>query len=156
MCLCVRVHVCAAREVKLLKELCHHPNIVRLQDVFLSWEEQSMHLVYEYGKRRAVHLVLGASRKGCAGVGRTDTHTNFHGFAHTPYRRARFHPVLFMTDPRHGSRVTVLCPWRARDSGHGPQQADQGQVREHFGRPRAGLDVPAAGRHKVSARELGT
>jgi serine/threonine protein kinase len=38
-----------AREVKLLKELCHHPNIVKLKDVFLSWEEQSMHIVYEYG-----------------------------------------------------------------------------------------------------------
>jgi serine/threonine protein kinase len=41
--------VLRGREVKLLKELCHHPNIVKLRDVFLSWEEQSMHIVYEYG-----------------------------------------------------------------------------------------------------------
>lgn len=45
-------HFLLCREVKLLKELRHHPNIIELIDVYLSWEESgnhTMHIVFEYG-----------------------------------------------------------------------------------------------------------
>ena len=41
--------IAALREIKLLRELCAHPYIVNLEDVFLNWKESTMHLVYELG-----------------------------------------------------------------------------------------------------------
>jgi serine/threonine protein kinase len=35
--------------MKLLRELRHHPNVVRLYEVYMSWHDRTMHLVFELG-----------------------------------------------------------------------------------------------------------
>jgi serine/threonine protein kinase len=52
VCVAVRMPAllcCCGREMKLLRELRHHPNVVRLYEVYMSWHDRTMHLVFELG-----------------------------------------------------------------------------------------------------------
>ena len=44
------------REIKLLKELAH-PNVIKLVDQFLNWDEQSLSIVYEFAELDMSRLI---------------------------------------------------------------------------------------------------